>query len=404
MHQYKKYRFGIGRSRESASRVVPTKAVKVCASGLLALSGTCAYAQSSVTLYGIVDGGLTYTNNSGGHSVVQASSGGRGSSRWGFRGVEDLGGGTSAVFQLENGFNMMTGTSLQNSREFGRMAMVGLKNRYGQLTMGRQDDVMITYLGSYAASVMFGGALAARAGDLDNGFADYKLNNLVKFTSESFHGLTFGGIYGFGGVAGSMGQGQVWGLGARYASGPFSVGAAYHHINNPAVTYFDGSAAAVSNTAFTNPVSNPIFKGYTSATSMDLYGLGASYNWGRSTLAATVTRTQFNAVKKTTTTPVGDIDPVVSSAEVAYKLMLLPSLSLASAFAYTKAEGAKYEQLSVGVQNFLSKSTSVYLISAWQHASGTNSMGQKAVANLNLLTASTTPNQVALKIGLTHTF
>jgi predicted porin len=137
---------------------------------------------------------------------------------------------------------------------------------------------------------------------------------------------------------------------------------------------------------------------------MDLYGLGASYKWGRSTLAATVTRTQFNAVKKTTTTPVGGIDPLVSSAEVVYKLMLLPTLSLASSFAYTKAEDAKYEQLSAGVQNFLSKSTSVYLIGAWQHASGTNSMGHKAVANLNLLTASTTPNQVSLKIGLTHTF
>jgi predicted porin len=400
----KKGKFGIMRHKGVASSNSPIWAIKAGASSLLALSGVCAHAQSSVTLYGIVDGGLTYTNNSGGHSAVQASSGGRGSSRWGFRGVEDLGGGTAAIFQLENGFNLMTGTSLQNSREFGRMAMVGLKNRYGQLTMGRQDDVMVTYLGSYAASILFGGALAARAGDLDNGFADYKFNNAIKFASQNFNGFSFGGLYGFGGVAGSIGQDQVWGLGARYAAGPVSLGAAFHHVNNPAVTYFDGSAAAVANTTFTNPVSNPIFKGYTSATSIDTYGLGGSYIWGRSTLAATVTRTQFNAVKKTTTTPVGGIDPVLTSAELVYKFMLLPTLSLASSYAYTKAEAAKYEQLSFGVQDFLSKRTSLYMIGAWQHASGTNSMGQKAVADLNLLTASTRQNQVALKVGVTHSF
>lgn len=388
--------------KTSSRRLLNT--VKAGASGLFVLSGACAHAQSSVTLYGIADGGLTYTNNAGGHSAVQASSGGRGSSRWGFRGVEDLGGGTSAVFRLENGFNIMTGTSLQNSREFGRMAMVGLTNRYGQLTIGRQDDVMVTYLGSYAASILFGGALAARAGDLDNGFADYKFNNTVRFDSQSFHGFTFGALYSFGGVAGSISQSQIWGLGARYAAGPFSIGAAFHHVNNPAVSYFDGSAVAVANTAFTNPVTNPIFKGYTSATSIDSYGVGASYVFGRSTLAATVTRTQFNAVKKTTTTPVGGIDPALTSAELVYKFMVLPTLSLASSFAYTKAEAAKYEQLSFGAQEFLSKRTSLYLIGAWQHASGTNSMGQKAVADLNLLTASSTANQVAVKIGVSHSF
>jgi predicted porin len=368
------------------------------------LASFAAHAQSSVTLYGIADGGVTYTNNAGAGAALQATSGGRGSSRWGLRGVEDLGGGLSALFQLENGFNMMSGTSLQNSREFGRMAMVGLKNRYASVTVGRQDDVMVTYLGAYAASVLFGGSLAARAGDLDNGFADYKLNNTIKFATESYHGLTFGGLYGVGGVAGSFGQNQIWGLGARYASGPISVGAAFHHVNNPAVTYFDAAAGAVANTTFTNPVSNPIFKGYTSATSIDTYGLGGSYVFGRSTFAATVTRTQFNAVKKTSTTPVGGIDPVLTSAEVVYKFMVTPTLALSSSYAYTKAEAAKYHQVSLASQYFFSKRTSVYVIGAWQHASGTNSMGQKAVADLNLLTASSTPNQVAVRVGITHAF
>ncbi|MCP1119531.1 putative porin [Robbsia andropogonis] len=363
-----------------------------------------ALAQSSVTLYGIADGGVTYTNNAGGKSAFQATSGGRGSSRWGLRSTEDLGGGTSALFQLENGFNMMTGANLQNSREFGRMAIVGLKNRFGQVTLGRQDDVMVTYLGAYSASVLFGGSMAAHAGDLDNTFADYKFNNTIKFSSQSYHGLSVGGLYGVGGIAGSIGTNQVWGLGTQYLAGPVSLGAVFHHINNPAVTYFDASTSAVANTTFTNPVTNPIFKGYTSAASIDTYGIGGAYVLGRATLAATLTRTQFNAVKKTTTTPVGGINPVLTSAELIYKFKLTPSLALASSFAYTKAEAAKYEQLTLGSQYALSKSTSLYVIGAWQHASGTNSMGQKAVANLNLLTASTTANQLAVRVGLQQSF
>jgi len=400
----KKGIIGIVQSNRLHSRTLGVVGIRLSVCAALATIGMGANAQSSVTLYGIADGGVTYTNNAGGHSVVQASSGGRGSSRWGFKGVEDLGEGLSAIFQLENGFNMMTGTSLQNSREFGRMAMVGLKNGYGQVTLGRQDDVMVTYLGAYSASVMFGGSMAAHAGDLDNTFADYKLNNTIKFATESFHGFSMGGLYGVGGVAGSIGANQVWSLGARYVVGPLSAAAVFHHINNPAVTFFDASAGAVANSTFTNPVTNPIFKGYTSAASIDTYGIGGAYVWGRATLAATVTCTQFNAVKKTSTTPIGGIDPVLTSAEVVYKFMLTPALALSSSFAYTKAEEAKYEQLSMGSQYFLSKTTSIYAIGAWQHASGTNSMGQKAVADLNLLTASTTANQVAVRVGLVHTF
>ncbi len=406
--KYESFRFDLsashGVSHSTHRARVTAMRLSVGLSTALMFGSVAANAQSSVTLYGIVDSGITYSNNAGGASQYQASSGGRGSSRWGFKGVEDLGGGLAAIFQLENGFNITTGTSLQNSREFGRMAVVGLKNGYGQLTLGRQDDVMVTYLGAYAASIQFGGSLAARAGDVDNGFADYKFNNAIKFVSNSFNGFSFGGLYAFGGVAGSIGQNQVWGLGAKYAAGPVSVAAAFHHINNPAVSYFDASAGAVANTTFTNPVTNPIFKGYASATSIDSYGIGGSYVFGRSTLAATLTRTQFNAVKKTTTTPVGGIDPVLSSAEVVYKFMLTPALALSSSYAYTKAEDAKYHQVSLGTQYFLSKRTSLYVIGAWQHASGTNSMGQKAVADLNLLTASTTANQVAVKIGMAHAF
>src|SRR5471030_3350083 len=86
-----------------------------------------AHAQNSVTLYGIIDTGFTYTHNSGGSaSQFGLSSGNESGSRWGLKGSEDLGGGLKTIFQLENGFNSTTGKLSQGGREFGRPAFVGL--------------------------------------------------------------------------------------------------------------------------------------------------------------------------------------------------------------------------------------------------------------------------------------
>ena len=100
---------------------------------LLACAGA-AYAQSSVTLYGVVDTNIEYATNLPGATPgssgnrVSMQSGGLSGSRWGLRGVEDLGGGLSALFVLESGFASDTGQSQQGSRLFGRQAYVGLKS------------------------------------------------------------------------------------------------------------------------------------------------------------------------------------------------------------------------------------------------------------------------------------
>jgi general bacterial porin, GBP family len=81
---------------------------------LLSVLASAAHAQSSVTLYGLIDVGITYTNSQltshGGHSNWQETSGSVDGSRWGLRGAEDLGGGLKAIFTLENGFNVNNGT------------------------------------------------------------------------------------------------------------------------------------------------------------------------------------------------------------------------------------------------------------------------------------------------------
>ncbi len=99
-------------------------------------------AQSSVTLYGRLDGGVGRIDpKSGNLSDVSATqgvfSGIQAGNRFGVRGSEDLGGGLRAIFQLESGFALDDGTSLQGGRLFGRQAYAGLAGGFGTVVLGR---------------------------------------------------------------------------------------------------------------------------------------------------------------------------------------------------------------------------------------------------------------------------
>jgi outer membrane protein OmpU len=130
---------------------------------LTAMSG--AHAQSSVTLYGLIDAGLTYISNEGGSHLFEFQDGANFGSRIGFKGSEDLGGGLKAIFQLENGFTLGTGQLRNNGALFGRQAFVGLaSDHYGTLTMGNQYDFIADYITPFNingyASVYAGQAVA----------------------------------------------------------------------------------------------------------------------------------------------------------------------------------------------------------------------------------------------------
>lgn len=112
---------------------------------LSSAAGANAFAQSSVTLYGIVDTGFSYQSSqtsvgstTGGRSAIKVSNGTWAGSRFGLKGSEDLGGGTKAIFQLEEGFNSATGAQAVSGLAFNRQAWVGVSNTtYGSLTAGR---------------------------------------------------------------------------------------------------------------------------------------------------------------------------------------------------------------------------------------------------------------------------
>jgi predicted porin len=126
------------------------KKTLIAGTALASLAGV-AQAQSSVTLYGLIDAGLTYTNSqitgtgAGGHSNWQMTSGGVQYSRWGLRGAEDLGGGLQAIFTLENGFNLNNGQLSSANRIFNRLAYVGVSSRdFGSLLWDVKPTAWLT--------------------------------------------------------------------------------------------------------------------------------------------------------------------------------------------------------------------------------------------------------------------
>jgi predicted porin len=119
---------------------------------LAAVAATsAAFAQSSVTMFGIVDLGITSIDQ-GGDSLVSVSNEGQASNRLGFRGVEDLGGGMKASFWLEGGFSADTGTAT-GGFQFNRKATLGLSGGFGEIRLGR--DYTPTFY-NHSAYTVFG--------------------------------------------------------------------------------------------------------------------------------------------------------------------------------------------------------------------------------------------------------
>ncbi|MBU6256920.1 MAG: porin [Burkholderiales bacterium] len=217
--------------------------------------GAAAHAQSAVTIYGIVDAGVTYYDNVGGQRAEQMDTGVAQGSRLGFRGAEDMGGGLRALFNLENGFNTDTGTVTQGGVFFGRQATVGLSGGFGTVNLGRQYDFMFklvnsSVLGQTPAGLMgdtlpsgtaitkannaaTGKPILGSAASLSARTLGVLTNNSIRYDSPSFGGLTFGVMYGLGEVPGAGKAGSTWSAGMQLVRGPFNGVVAYYDATDP---------------------------------------------------------------------------------------------------------------------------------------------------------------------------
>lgn len=385
---------------------VPTRPV-LTAFALAACAGA-AHAQSSVTLYGTIDTALVYANNAGGKHQVEMNSSNVLGNRWGLRGYEDLGNGAGALFLLENGYSSNTGGFQQGGDLFGRQAYVGLTSKQaGTLTLGRQYDSVVDFVGPLIAGTQWATYLGGHPGDLDNTNNDYRSNSSVKYTSPTWNGLRVSGLYSFGGVAGQFSRNAIWSLGAGYVNGPLTLGAAFVHVEDPNFSYFGNNAT--SSASASNMAASRVYSGYASAGSEQILALGGTYRVGAATLGAVYTNTQFRDLGA-----FASLDPhgysgaaKFHNGELNVRYLVTPSVLLGAAYDYTHGYGVNrvnYQQGDLGATYIFSKRTQVYLIGLYQHASGTDSTGQAAVANINGLSASSTPNQLAVLAGITHKF
>ncbi|KVP82404.1 porin [Burkholderia ubonensis] len=373
-----------------------------------ALSGvfaTAAHAQSSVTLYGLIDAGITYTNNQGGHSAWQQSTGSVNGSRWGLRGAEDLGGGLKAIFTLENGFGINNGTLKQNGREFGRQAFVGLSHSvYGSVTLGRQYDSVVDYLGPLSLTgTQYGGTQFAHPFDNDNLNNSFRINNAVKYQSADYNGLKFGALYGFSNSS-NFANNRAYSVGASYSFMGFNVAAAYMQLNNNV----NGLAQAVSDPG-------AVAGDWTFAASRQrTWGAGLNYSFGPATAGFVFTQTRLtdsvaiNAVQSGVTGGITGLSGGTrfNNYEINGRYALTPALSLAGSYTYTDGrivgQSPKWHQFNLQAAYALSKRTDVYLQGEYQKV---NSDGLPLRANINGLgTASSNNKQVAVTAGLRHRF
>ncbi|KVM65523.1 MULTISPECIES: porin [Burkholderia] len=378
--------------------------------GLLS-AGAYAHAQSSVTLYGIVDAGIAYVHDSAGTnganqgSQLRFSSGTMSGSRWGLRGSEQLGNGLQAVFQLENGFNAGTGTFNQGGREFGRKAIVGLSStRWGTLTLGRQYDPVVDLVQPLTGDAYFSGTFAT-PGDIDNYDNSSRISNALKFTSPDLHGFSVEAMYAFGGTAGSVSNGQTYSLGASYANGPLGLAAGYFHANGGStaangVRTWSGSADTLFNTA--------INSGYGSAKSMQIVRAGARYQLGALTLGASYSNIRYGRDSLST---FGE-DETFNSGALLVAYTLTPSSRAGFGYNYTKSGGAAsahYQQLNLGYDHALSKQTDLYLLAAYQKAGGNtlSASGRSIAADASIGSYginSGSDSQALAAIGVRHRF
>lgn len=190
-----------------------------------------AYAQTSVTLYGIVDQSIRYTTNSNANDdgLVQLTNGAITNSRWGIKGSEALGNNLKAIFQLENGFDPDTGRANQGGSLFGRQAYVGLSGDFGTVKLGRQYTEGFNFFGDFDPLTI--GNYTANAWPFF--LTQFRNNNVISYDGK-FGGLNVGASYGFGETPGSMSSNQYWGARAAYTFGPFGVGGVYQEVRDGA--------------------------------------------------------------------------------------------------------------------------------------------------------------------------
>lgn len=189
---------------------------------LAAVAATgAAFAQSSVTLYGVADGSLAKVTGASA-AVSSAGTMNNGTSRWGVRGTEDLGDGLKAGFNFEQGLSLGDGSLAKSGAgEFGRAAWLNLAGGFGDLRVGR--SLSANFYGVAAWELTGTANYSAVVSQF--GFAGGSRNNAqIMYTSPNFSGVSF--AYGHVLKGNNAGNAKN-AFNVKYAAGPLAAALTY---------------------------------------------------------------------------------------------------------------------------------------------------------------------------------
>lgn len=354
---------------------------------VLAASGA-AMAQSSVTLYGVADAGVTVVD--GAKTWSGLTSGNNLTSRIGFRGVEDLGGGLKANFRIEGGLNLdsgdgasgYSGSKAGDGFVFKRNATVGLQGGFGEVRLGRELTAAFNAVSRYdvfgsvglGASQLWGNGGVGDAGALNQAgrTTDQRVSNAVTYVSPNFGGFKVGVNYGFGEVAGKNSQGRYLGLGATYDNGPLSLGLSAEQLSR------DVSA--------------------TSAGDISAWSLGGSFDFGVAKLLAGYRQSTVDDYNT-----VAGVEAKRKGYMLAVTAPVGPGLLRAAYNRYqdsqTGVSDVKADHFAIGYVYSLSKRTSLYGTYAYlKNKNGATRFTIDGNAGLD------NGKQQGLQVGVSHTF
>jgi predicted porin len=375
-------------------------------------------------MYGIVDAGLVYQSSQtslgstvNGHSNVKLGQNIWNGNRLGFKGLEDLGGGTLAVFTLESGFNLLSGTQQFANAGFSRQAFVGLTNAsYGTLTAGRQYTSYYSLVGPYGPTTWLTGYFGAHAGDIDNLDVIYRVNNSLVYKSPAFYGLTVSGSYSPGAVPGSFSRGSSWSAALRYSSGPLGVAAGVERFNNSTL----GGGAWGANSTLNSggqPGVSALTNGYQTAAAQQRFAVAGAYALS----AAWNVSVSYSNVQYIPGAGSAYRDEAIfNTFGAVLHFRVTVAADLAAGYSITRAtkansiaSAAQYEQFNLAESYNLSARTMLYALQGFQRARG-QTLGTAGAGNVINATAtigdgfnaapSSSRSQFACAIAVSHRF
>ncbi|WP_153111953.1 porin [Propionivibrio limicola] len=331
---------------------------KLIALAVAGLVSGAAFAQSNVTVYGVVDQAFVYGagDNAAGDSQSFAGiqDGGQWSSRIGFKGEEALGNGLKAQFQVEWGKNADTDAGI-----YARQSFVALSGNFGTVGFGRQYSPSGLIMGGNSSNALTGinamnqlqEGIGNLNGTMKSASGPSRWDNSIKYVSPNFSGFTAQAIYSFGETAANttyldkadISDNGKFGIAGSYKNGPFNIDLIYQ-AKYDVVTY----TATTSSNAY----------------DMDEWYIGGAYDFGAAKVYASYQNLSNDASASYDAdmwsigvrAPVSKVGAVYAEyAEISYD----PNTGA------TQSLDGSSQGFSVGYDHDLSKRTRLYAAAAW---------------------------------------